>query len=674
MSQPVTGESVSTDPSDSSRKLHVGSRAMPPWNIAELPESPRFNRRQMFALIGPSIIAGGAAIGGGEWLMGPAVTARYGAAMMWLATISILFQGFYNVEISRYALYSGEPIMNGKFRTMPGPAFWLWTYVILDIAAIFPYLAANAATPLARLILGRMPDSSSLDDQWKMRILGYCVFLLCCTPMIFGGKIYRSLRALMTFKIITVLGFLLVLAIFYSSAATWKEITLGFVRFGTIPTRAPEDTNGNGILDPGEIDWDGDGHADVMEPEIVFVTTGTGKDAVTAPDFTGNGQPDALVEIQRTIKTEAGEETITEYWPDLDGDGLPDETVTVQGRRGESVTVQLAPQGDRRTVFRLRDTNRDGSPDAGYVDVDGDGTRDGDQVLNVFSTLWETGKMPPIDLSMIAFLAAFAAIAGNGGLTNVPISNFTRDQGWGMGAHVGAIPSMVGGVNVELSHEGSVFIPDEQSLPRWKRWLAHVRRDQFLVWLPACFVGVALPSMLSLVFLKRGTQADSWTAATMTSQGVYDRVYADAGQTLANFCWFMVLFCGFLVLATAMAAMIDGFVRRWVDVFWCGSPRLRTMDTKNIKYVYFGVLCVYACFGLVMLSFSKPMLLVAFATNAMNFAFGFSAWHTVYVNHTLLPKPLRPGWFTTTMLVLAGVFFHTLATLALLQNLGYIST
>ncbi len=182
--------------------------------------------------------------------MGPAVTARYGGAMMWLATISILFQVVYNIEISRYALYSGEPIMNGKFRTLPGPALWLWVYVLVDFAAIFPYLAANAATPLARLLLGRMPDSSSPDDQFKMRLLGYGVFLLCCTPMIFGGKIYKSLRALMTFKIITVLGFLLILALFYSTAATWKEIGLGFVRFGTIPTREAEDLNGNDKIDP----------------------------------------------------------------------------------------------------------------------------------------------------------------------------------------------------------------------------------------------------------------------------------------------------------------------------------------------------------------------------------------------------------------------------------------
>ena len=92
---------------------------------------------------------GGAAIGGGEWLIGPAVTARYGGALLWLATLSILGQVVYNIEISRYTLYTGEPIFTGKFRTLPGPLFWLCVYLLLDFGSVFPYLAANAATPLA---------------------------------------------------------------------------------------------------------------------------------------------------------------------------------------------------------------------------------------------------------------------------------------------------------------------------------------------------------------------------------------------------------------------------------------------------------------------------------------------------------------------------------------------
>ena len=108
------------------------------------------------------------------------------------------------------------------------------------------------------------------------------------------------------------------------------------------------------------------------------------------------------------------------------------------------------------------------------------------------------GTLPNVDWSLIAVIAGLAAIAGNGGLTNTPISNFTRDQGWGMGHHVGAIPSMVGGQGITLSHVGRVFDVTAESLPRWRKWYNHVVRDQTLAWMVACFIGVGLPSVLSV--------------------------------------------------------------------------------------------------------------------------------------------------------------------------------
>jgi hypothetical protein len=80
---------------------------------------------------------GGAAIGGGEWLAGPLTTARYGGAILWLCTVSIITQVLYNLEISRYTLYCGEPIFTGKFRLPPGPMFWLVAYLFLDFGSVF---------------------------------------------------------------------------------------------------------------------------------------------------------------------------------------------------------------------------------------------------------------------------------------------------------------------------------------------------------------------------------------------------------------------------------------------------------------------------------------------------------------------------------------------------------
>ena len=76
------------------------------------------------------------------------------AMLLWLATLSVLGQVTYNIEISRYTLYSGEPIFTGKFRTLPGPHVWLLAYLLFDFGSVFPYLAANAATPVATLFKG----------------------------------------------------------------------------------------------------------------------------------------------------------------------------------------------------------------------------------------------------------------------------------------------------------------------------------------------------------------------------------------------------------------------------------------------------------------------------------------------------------------------------------------
>ena len=262
--------------------------------------------------------------------MGPVVTARFGGNLLWLATLSIVGQVIYNIEISRYTLYTGEPIFTGKFRTLPGPQFWVIVYLLLDFGSVFPYLAANAATPLAAVCLGEIPDpekgyatlsllglTAVFTHRQLIRFLSYVIFLGALLPLIFGGKIYNSLKAIMSFKIITVMGFLIVLAIFQSHWKTWAEISSGFFKFGSIPVHSVE-------------------------------------------EHSQGGNPDQTK---------------------MTNDGIPA----------------------------------------------------GSEVENVFVSLWERGKLPHVDWAMIAFLSALVAISGNGGLSNTPISNYTRDQGWGMG-------------------------------------------------------------------------------------------------------------------------------------------------------------------------------------------------------------------------------------------------
>lgn len=520
---------------------HPGSKAMPRWSAGQLPEAPELSLRSWALLVGPGFVAAGAAIGGGEWLVGPLTTAQYGGAILWLATISILAQVVYNLEICRYTLYCGEPIFTGKFRLLPGPAFWLVLYVFLDFGSVFPYLVANAATPLAAVMVGEIPDVHKtyqilgwpLRGETFLRLLTYVVFLLALLPLVFGGKVYNSLKAVMSFKIVVVFSFLLLVAVLFSSAETWYEIFTGFFKFGSIPI-----TN-----------------ADPLGPPAVD---------------------------------------------------------------------------------------------------------------NVFLAWWEGRSFAELDLSMIALLGALASISGNGGLTNTALSGYARDQGWGMGKHVGAIPSVIGGRRLTLSHVGIVFPINPQSVGRFRGWYRFLLRDQLLVWMPACFVGIALPSMLSVQFLPRGTQAKDWVAAGMTADGLRDA----AGPVLGQFFWLMTLFCGFLVLTPAAVTTFDGALRRWVDLCWTAIPLVRRWDPHRIRWLYFGALCGYAMFGLTALTFWNPKQLLIWATSIYNAALGFSCFHVLAVNVFLLPREIRPNWFLRMALVLGGVFFTMLSVIATMTMLN----
>jgi len=531
------------------------------------------------------------AIGAGEWLLGPTVTAKYGGALMWLAGLSIVMQSVYNLEICRYTLYCGEPIFSGKFRTLPGPWFWLFVYLVLDFSAVFSFHAASAAVPIEVILLGgNLPDQDHNSYHWWLhKAISTVIFLLGTTPLIFGGKIFSALKVIMSTKLVLLFSFLIILGCCFSKPATWADIWGGFLQIGNVPVQRGEDRNGNGRLDAGE-DWDSDGHLDVVE----------------------NWKP------------------------------------------------------------------------GGSGDVDGDGKRDGDNIENVFVERLFHHRWPKLDFTLVAFICGLAAIAGNGGLSNTPMSNYVRDQGWGMGHSVGAIPSMIGGHGIALTHVGSVFEVNDNSLSRWRRWYRHVARDQLAIWLPACLVGVALPSMLSVEFLPRGTEAGDWNSAVMAAGGVRDHVTSPppgvfvsaaglapylAGPVWGQIFWALTLLCGFLVITTTLITTIDGLIRRWVDIFWTASPSLRALPSENIRYVYFAVLISYVVFAVALLWLNKPAQLITWATLGFNFALGFSAWHTLAINHLLLPRQLRPGLVPTLGLLVGGLFFSLLGVVAVLDQL-----
>jgi hypothetical protein len=649
---------MSAEPKPDSAAESAPVGALAPWEKADLPPAPGAGWRLWIGLIGPGIVLAGTSVGSGEWLFGPAVTAQYGATLLWLALISIICQAFCNLMVMRYAIYCGEPMIVGGLRTRPGPAFWMICYAVMDIASIWPYNASNAAVPLAAAILGRLPQTES--DNMLVKGLGFAIFLLAFVPLIFGGTVYRMLEKIMTAKLVVVLGYLGLLAIFMVSAPVAWSVATGFFRFGTVPIRAntiivgrhfnidDRYSPGRRVIVKGS--WEDNGQA---SGELIVVEDGAKKTFdLTKPESIPADLVAARDRALALSKRFAESKTERVYFEA----GAADDELIAEGRvenhhdwQAESLVVGTdAGDQEYSSLEAVPSPHRERFAELLK--------REGLEHVGLIGYVNEHKKLPPLDWAMVV---AFIAIAGAGGLTNSMFSNYARDKGWGMGRHVGAIPSAIGGRTIGLSHTGKVFPTTAENLTRWRGWIRHIVRDQF-VWIAASVIGMALPCMMSLEFIRNAPVTGNRVAA-MTAEGIADRF-----PSYSTMFWFLTLFCGFLVLAPGQVSVGDQISRRWTDMFWNASPRLRRLGKGEVRYVYYGIMGLYCVWGLVVLWFFPALKIATIGAILQNIALGFVSLHALYVNRTLLPKELQPKWHMQIGVAICGLFFLGISVLVVL--------
>src|SRR5207249_4275147 len=186
---------------------------------------------------GAGAIILGISIGSGEWLIGPAVTAQFTAALLWVATVSILLQWVFNEEASRYTLYTGEPIMSGFMRTKPGPAFWGWVYSVLGFLQLgWPGWAAAAATAIVAAIIGGVPGP---QHAGQVLFWGYVTFLASLALFLLGRKVQQALEYAEWAMVIWILGFLIIVCVSFVSWHTWVTVIAGFAGGGAYYIKSP---------------------------------------------------------------------------------------------------------------------------------------------------------------------------------------------------------------------------------------------------------------------------------------------------------------------------------------------------------------------------------------------------------------------------------------------------
>lgn len=199
----------------------------------DLPEPLPYSLRNVFRTIGPGAILLAGSIGGGEWLVGPAIGVQYGVGLLWIATLAIVLQLLFNLEAIRYTLYTGEPIITGIMRLRPESRFWATGYIILTGAQLgIPALARGCAAILFASIVVRMPVDS---DFGNLTLVSYGVIAVTVMILLFGGTIERMLEVVSWIMIAYIYVFLLSVNIFFVPLENWIATFSGFFQFRFIP-------------------------------------------------------------------------------------------------------------------------------------------------------------------------------------------------------------------------------------------------------------------------------------------------------------------------------------------------------------------------------------------------------------------------------------------------------
>lgn len=246
-------------------------------------------------------------------------------------------------------------------------------------------------------------------------------------------------------------------------------------------------------------------------------------------------------------------------------------------------------------------------------------------------------------------LGAFAGYCGAGGVSNLTLSNWARDKGFGMGQLVGFIPAAVGGRKVKLAHSGAVFEITPASLATWKAWWRIVQIDQWAVFFVGALLGMALPAILYTAFIQPGRDIRGLAVAAELANAMAAR----GGPLLT----FTVALMGVWVLFKTQLDILDGMSRAITDILWTGSKRIRAWRGGDVRVVYYSVLAAIVVWGILALRLTQPIILLQLGANIAGVVFVISSLHVLYLNTTFLPKPLQPPLWRRIALVLLAVFY-----------------
>ncbi|MGI5282644.1 Nramp family divalent metal transporter [Nonomuraea polychroma] len=281
-------------------------------------------------------------------------------------------------------------------------------------------------------------------------------------------------------------------------------------------------------------------------------------------------------------------------------------------------------------------------------------------VANTITGMFAIGYLPAEAMSAAWFpvIVGACAFAGPSGMQQMWYTLHLRDSGAGMGAHMPKVRGLRhAGEQEAMPSRGFMFdTEDPAEMAKWKGWRRWVTFDALLL-----FWGITMLVTISFTVIAQ--------SAVRIDPGVRDVIRGDdrevalsamanavssAGSSVLG-----TIFLGFIALIglNATLGLFDSFSRGQADMtynFVPGAKKLR------MSHLYAGFLWGVIIFGILILLFGPadgPSGILDTLAFLSTFAMGAYCVTLLLVNNRMLPKPIRPKWWTNVIIGFGAVFY-----------------
>ena len=277
-----------------------------------------------------------------------------------------------------------------------------------------------------------------------------------------------------------------------------------------------------------------------------------------------------------------------------------------------------------------------------------------------------TSDMPAIPGAVgeipIALLLGAIAFAGAGGVMNLAQSNWIRDKGLGMGAHLPKIVSPITGEETAQAAIGYFFPQDEANLARWRGWWKLADREQFLTFFVLGLAAILLFMMLAFTYVGVGSTAQSFDFVRLLGE----RLNEQAGGWVGTAYWAT----GVVVLLSTNLVVLDMNGRIVADI--AKTSWLRESRTWTESRLYFLVVWAMVVFGSAILlsGVSQPLLLLIIASALNGLVMFVYSVLLIRLNRGMLPATIGLKGVRYVALLWAVLFYGGFSIYLLINQFG----